>query len=66
MVDGDTDAAETLLFNTLIIRRQMMRRTWIRHEEELGGSSVAKLEQCGGAVSLEEGHSSIIYGKYNS
>lgn len=29
-VDGDTDATVALLFNTLIIRRKMMERTWIR------------------------------------
>lgn len=43
---GDADAAEAQLFNTFIIRRQMMGKMWMRREEELRGDRVAKLEQC--------------------
>lgn len=62
---ADTDAAVALLFNTLIIRRQMMKKTWMRHEGELRDGGAVKFE-CGGVVSSEEGYSSIIHDNNNS
>lgn len=62
---ADTDAAVALLFNTLIIRRQMMKKTWMRHEEELRDGGAVKFE-FGGFVSFDECYSSIIPVNNNS
>lgn len=68
-VDGDTDATVALLFNTLIIRRKMMERTWIRAGGGVDGrwgGFVGGVEAEGGVMSCEEGDSTVTWDKYNS